>query len=332
MIGMLQIFTISDAGHVVGLVGLVSSLRMHGVDDRVTVLDVGLGPGDRDHLDPACDWVELRQAEGRHPWLLAPYGAWLDPHGVVAYLDCDLVVTAPLDPIVEAAAEGAVCVGIDPWSDRWFAEWTDLFGLRAPLRREEYVNSGAVVFSTEHHPDLLARWWELCQRLDPAEVGRWRPIDHAAGLADQDALNALLMSEVPASAVVRMPAIVHNPDHFGVEVVDVRRMACRVGPDRTPTVILHGIGVPKPWAPRAWRAIRRTAYVRCLEVALARSVRPDRSVPPTPGGGGVPRFERGDLPWWLRPGPGYGVARAFGVVWSWLARTTRPWRRRVRSR
>lgn len=313
-----HIFTIADASHFIGLVGLVASLRAHGLRDRVTVLDLGLTPRHRELLGSTCEWVTLPEAAELHPWQLSAYAACVAPEGVVAYLDCDVIATDSLQPVIDAAESGSVCVGLDPWSDRWYSEWADVFGLRAPLRHEPYVNSGVVIFAVDRHPELLDRWWELSRALDPDRVGRWRSYDVPTGLADQDALNALLMSEVAADAIERLPEIVHDPSHFDLRVEDASQMVCRVGPDGRRAMFVHGIGVPKPWAPRAWRVMRRTAYVRCLERLLASTLRGDAA---------PLRLEPRDVPRWLRPGVVGWVARFGSDVWSWAARTSRRWRR-----
>jgi len=311
----------TSEGHFLGLVALVGSLRMSCVTDVLTVLDLGLTERQRRSLDGVCRFVTLPGTDERHPWLLSPFGTHFDPRGVVGYLDSDVIVTGPLDEVVAAAAAGSVCVGTDPLSTRWFAEWTETFALRAPLRREPYVNSGAVFFSTDHHPDLLSRWWELCVGIDGSRVARDLPFDGPTSLADQDALNAVLMSEVAPEHVRRFPGFVHDPRFGGVTVDDVHRLACRIG--TTPTILLHSLGTPKPWMPKAWRANSRNAYVRCMREVVGRAARP---------GASASRVDAATLPLWLRPGPVGAVAAGAAYQWARLATWTAPAKRWIRAR
>ena len=141
---------------------------------------------------------------------LYPYR--LHAEGVVVYIDSDVIVTSRLDHAFVAARRGMVCAASDP-ARRWFADWGLIFRLERPLRRQVYVGAAFVAFSTTQFPHLLRRWWKCCddlaQRLGSPPPDRTNPV----ALPDQDALNALLMSEVPAGSVELLPqnAVAQGP-------------------------------------------------------------------------------------------------------------------------
>lgn len=312
-----QAFTVGDERYFFGVVALLNSLRLTGNAMPLTVLDAGLAPWQRELLDPHCELVPARP--GVAPHLLkvdAPLASGAD---LTLVLDSDLIVTGSLQPMVDAAAAGRVFVFANQEDQtRWFAAWHELFGLRAPLRRDTYVNSGAVAFSQSRMPELLARWAELCGRMvgEPvmsiATTGR----DYPFWLADQEALNALLLSEVPADDVVRAmpPGMVIGPRHLcAVRVEDVDRLRCTW--EGEPVTLLHAVGTIKPWQTGARRELRRTAYLRCLRRCLTG---PDLVV--------VVPADR--LPPWLRPGPRSMVTAWALHAYDAAARRSRPLRRR----
>ncbi|HXY94812.1 MAG TPA: hypothetical protein VEP49_20280 [Acidimicrobiia bacterium] len=319
--GGVRFFSVTDAEHYLGLVAMVRSLRLQGHRDALTVLDVGLTAEQRRALPAGVHAVHRTEADGRHPFLLSPFAALLDHRGTVVVIDSDVIVTASLAPVLADAQRGQVCAAPDRLPDRWFAEWESLFELGAPLRRQVYVNAGFVAFDTAHHPDLLARWWKCCDGLvGRAEVGM--PRSDPRSLLDQDALNALLMSEVGAerlSFLAAETAIQGRTRLARTRVVDRRRLACRY--EGHATVLLHAIGNPKPWQREAQPALRRTAYVLCLRELLAR--RP-------------PATEY--APAWLRPGSAGRAALEVTVAaasarrwWSDARRAAGRLRRRLRA-
>jgi hypothetical protein len=106
-----------------------------------------------------------------------------------------------------------------------------------------YLNSGALALSLDHWRDLLARWRKACERLRVGQIGR----DPAGPFwaADQDALNALLMSEVsPEAQVVGAERQSLHPDALREVVVrDEERLSCSYR-GATPA-FLHFSLVPK---------------------------------------------------------------------------------------
>jgi hypothetical protein len=304
-------FTIGDHQFFLGVVALLNSLRLTGNAMPLTVLDLGLTPDERRLLEPHCELVAV--ARGRYPWLEKPHLLARSPASVAIFVDADIIVTGSLDPVVDVAHAVGITANVDVAVTRWFAEWSELLGLRAPLRREPYVNSGFVALAPERIPFLLPRWAELCgslrgRRLGPDSLGPDDPV----WLSDQDALNALMMSEVPEGGAARAAdmAIVMSK----VRVDDVDRLACSL--DGRPLRLLHSIGHPKPWEPRARWEWSGDAYGACLRRVL---VGPDLAL-------AVPRAM---VPTWLRPGRAASVERRFMRTYDRAASWTRPWRRRV---
>ena len=207
-----------------------------------------------------------------------------------------------------------VCAAPDFLADRWFVEWESIFGLERPPRRAVYVNAGFVAFSTDHFPDLFRRWWECCN--DLAATHSWPlPRSDPVGLLDQDALNALLMSEVPEDRLwlfCEHPAIEDKESLARTKVVDRRRLVCRF--EGRPTVLLHWTGRPKPWEPAARHDLRRGAYMTCLRALL---IAPDA----------LPSAMRSTAPAWLRPGALNAMAMEVRFVMSSARRgARRVWR------
>jgi len=259
-------YTIANAPFFPGLVALLNSLRLTGNRGELVVLDRGLEEEHRELLAPHATVVKLPDEHVGHPALLKPYAQALDPKGVVVLLDSDMMVVRSLDWIVDRAAAGRICLFPDPIPDRWFEEWADLLELRAPLRRGTYLNAGFVAFDVERWPSLLSRWWELCAKIPAEQVYTDQAVPFWA--ADQDALNALLFSELPDDAVEELPVQREAfPEQLlRVRVQDPRTLASEL--DGEPTTILHYSLGPKAWQRYGWLRLRNDAYVRLLARVL----------------------------------------------------------------
>lgn len=310
-----RFFTISDPAFFVGTVALVNSLRITGHEQEVVVLDRGLTARQRELLAPSVTLVDV-PAGHADPYLVKPFPALVDTDGIVVLLDSDMVVTDSLEPVLERAAAGAICVFPDHPADldRWFAEWHELFGLGTPLRRGDYLNAGFVAVSTARWPGFFPRWWEACARI-PAERETLTDPEPLAQL-DQDALNALLLSEIPEGAVGQLPS--YEWDLRRVSVVDPRTLECRADGVRQP--LLHAWLRPKVWQGR--ENVHANAYERLLPRIL---FAPDAAI----------RLDANDVPRWLRPGAAGQVAlhglRAYNALPEVRARARRAPRRALRG-
>lgn len=308
-------YTIADAGYFPGAVGLLNSLRLTGHSQSLVVLDCGLTPRQRELLAPHCRLFPRDRTSITNPTLLKPFPHLLEPDGIAVLIDSDIVVCGSLEPVLTRARQGAICGVADPEPDRWFAEWEQLFSLAAAPRRQPYVNAGLVAFSVRHHPQLLGRWWSLCERIFSHPTIAEGAADGPSSQADQDALNALLMSEWdPAALAVLPPETSPGPLQMraltaGVHVQDPRSLASRYR--GRPVLALHSLGGRgKPWQHKGWLWLGDNPYPKLLRRLLSRD---DVAL----------RMDMADLPLWLRPGlPGAVAMRALDVLNQvlWAAR------------
>ncbi|MGH2734110.1 MAG: hypothetical protein ACRDKZ_00910 [Actinomycetota bacterium] len=294
--------TLSDDLYFLGTVALINSLRLTNHTGRVVILDVGLRPSQRARLGAHATVIPVPKKEKLHPTQYKAFVHRLRLSGIIALIDSDMIITDSLVDIFKLAEHGRIGVFPDPRADRWFAEWEPLFDLRAPPRRQTYVNAGFVCFAVDHWPTLLERFWRACQRVDPREAFG-RP-DSPFWAGDQDALNAILMSEVPGEALALQAAgLEAYPDQLGLadtKVIDAPSLRCLLH-DRSP-LLLHYSLAPKAWERRAWLRVRADAYVRLLRRLL---VAQDVSI----------SLSREEVPVWLRPGArGWLALRSLDVM------------------
>lgn len=291
-------FTTSDSQFFAGTVAMINSLRLTGNRGKVIVFDLGLSDYQRERLSTIAT-VELPAAapQAFPKALPAPDRAT----GTIVLIDSDMLVVASLRDSLEAAGQGKIVVFPDP-DDRWFEEWRTTFALQAPLRRGRYANAGFVALSVEHWPWFLDRWAEVndripLERLSRSELNPFRD-------TDQDALNAVLMSEVPPDATLMQPewAEAHPDVLHRIRVVDKRKLTCT--DDGRPVTILHQSMRPKTLESSGWRRDFREAYAQLLPRVLCWDDLPLR-------------LEREDLPLWLKPTlPGRLVFRSLTTVHS----------------
>jgi hypothetical protein len=294
-------YTVSDAEFFLGTVMLLNSLRVTGNEGKLVVLDVGLEPRQRALLERHADVVDVSKKIAGSPVSMKPYPYLVGASGTVVVIDSDIVATARLDDALDLARAGRI-VAAPAWEEarnRWYAEWEPTLKLRAPLRREEWVHNGFVVLDTDDWPNLLERWWELCE-LVPAEQAF---LDNQPFNApDADALNALLMSEIPRTALALIP---EGDEAFAGHVVieDVQRLRCTL--NGRPTRLLHYADSPKPWQRRGWLRAGAIGYARVMRRLL---FAPDVTL----------RLDPADAPVWMRPGRQGQVALATLAAASWI--------------
>jgi hypothetical protein len=286
---------IADRSYFLGAVALVNSLRLTGSAGEIAFLDVGLEPTQRALLEREATIHDGPADAGWVSVFAKPRLGLLHPDRVVVLLDNDMVMTGSLDPLFRSAAEGKIVVFDEPDPSRWFSEWQEVFSLRRPLRRGRYVNGACVALSTTVWRGFLERWLELGETVAaerstrPFLLSRDEVVADPIGFNEQDTLNALLMSEVPADAVDSLPRELAPVwvDRHDVRVVDVASLRCSMG--GKPTLLLHSTGVPKPWQRRGW--LRR--HFRAFDRLFTRAVT---------GADAPLRLPSHELPHWLRPG------------------------------
>jgi hypothetical protein len=304
-------YTISSAGYFPGTVALLNSLRVTGNAGELVVLDRGLSPGQRARLEQHAHVVDLPAGAVGHPMLSKPFARLFEPRGIVALVDSDMIVARRLDDVLARAADGKICLFADHRSHRgrWFAEWSDAFRLEAPLRRQTYLNAGFLAFDVDRWPRLLERYWDACALIPPEKV--FAEFDQPFWAGDQDALNALLQSEVPEDATEVLP---DHGEAFPDDLLRVQEDADTLESmlDGRPVTIFHHSLGPKVWERKAWARVRDDAYVRLLpRLFFGEDV-------PLP-------LESNEVPVWLRRGvfsrltlggldAWHGAAR--GAVWA----------------
>ena len=124
------------------------------------------------------------------------------------------------------------------------------------------MNAGFLALSTDHWPDLLARWWELCERVPREQYfGRF---EQPFWAGDQDVLNAILASEIPEEAIAELPADgeAYPEELLEAVVVDERTLRCelRGQPICDPPLLAR----PEGLAAQGLVRLRDDAYVRLL--------------------------------------------------------------------
>jgi len=284
-------FTIGDEAFFGGVAGLVNSLRRQGYTQRIVIADCGFTASQRHKLESHATLIPLSRADVKNPQQYKAFPYLLRPRGTVVIVDSDIIVTDSIDDMIGDARSGKIAVFPDPEDQRWFAQWEEIFALAGTPRRQTYVNSGFVVFSATHWPHLLERWWHACERIFPhPTIREGAARDNPTSQSDQDALNALLMSEVPHEqiAFVAQNRMVFRWDFERVRVLDDASLHCEF--EGTRVAALHAVAGPKPWqAAAAYQATRRNAYIRLLRRLLVGS---DATVHVSPS----------DVAAWLRPG------------------------------
>ena len=244
-------FTVCNDNYFPGLVGLLNSLRLMGHDDPVVVGDCGLTAAQRELLAPHCTLFELRSNLVRNPMQYKPFPFLLHPQGTVVLIDSDMIVTGSLNTVLSLAAQGKICAFPDPEHNRRFSEWQEIFNLSCAPRNQTYVCSGLVAFSVSFWPELLERWWKACGRIrEHPTFQEGVPLSGVTAQADQDALNALLMSEFPSDALSLLPydEQVYLSDLRQVRSFDARTLSCQYKGQQP--VIFTPVLRPNPGSPK----------------------------------------------------------------------------------
>src|SRR5262245_56422838 len=137
-------YTVADAAFFPGVVALFNSLRLVGEGAPLFVVDCGLTTSQQDRLSPHVSLIS--RARTLHPVLQKATGPLAQPAEIMVLIDSDILVTRPLTPLFDDAAQGRIVAFEDDfYRERWFAEWSSL-GLGDP-RRRRYVNFGLLIFS-----------------------------------------------------------------------------------------------------------------------------------------------------------------------------------------
>lgn len=299
MSGNATYYTITDEAFFIGTVALLNSLRLTGHEGEFVTLDCGLTPSQQKRLAPHSRVVPAQRESGYWGYPLKPFAWRPEADGVVVMIDSDILVTGSLDPLLRDAARGRIGLFVDLMAilvdppNRSFAEWQRTLRLVGPLRQQPYLNAGLIAFSVAAWPRLLDRWRETCRLAADASLhSRHRNLhwsENPFTYPEQDALNAILMSEVApeALAVYDYALAPITQARESVQLRDADRLRCVH--DSRDTLLLHNTGRPKQWEPRAWAAGSYTAFADLLPRVLFSD---DVAL----------RLDPGELPAWVRPG------------------------------
>jgi hypothetical protein len=239
------VYSICNERFFLGLVALVNSLRIHGVEAPVVVVDCGLNEQQRDLLAPQATIVPA--PPDVEPHLLKYVGPMQRPADSMLLIDADMIITRSLDPILDDVQAGKIAAFTDPLGDRFFESWRELLDL-PELRRQPYVNAGFLGFPRDPGLRLLERLERDQVLIETAEtIWSGGSSERPTYFADQDLLNALFASVVPASGVsIRGQELAPHPPFQGVHVTDLATATCEYG-DGTPPFLLHHMLKQKPW-------------------------------------------------------------------------------------
>jgi lipopolysaccharide biosynthesis glycosyltransferase len=128
-------YCVADARYFLGAAGMINSLRLQGHTEPIYLLDLGLREEQRRLLDPEVTFVAA--PPGSRPWLSKTIAPLARPAETMVLIDADILVTRPLDELLERAARGRVLAFRND-VERHFEEWGDLLDL-GPVRRAPYV-------------------------------------------------------------------------------------------------------------------------------------------------------------------------------------------------
>jgi hypothetical protein len=237
-------YCVADDRYFLGAVGLINSLRLVGHDEPIVLLDCGLRDEQRELL--AAEAEILTAPAEAPPTMLKAVAPLARPAEVMVLIDTDMIVTRPLaDPIAHAGAGRAVAFEND--TDRFVAGWGELLEL-GPLRRQRYVSFGFLAADGELGLEIM-RLLSDRQRFVDFDRTYWRErriTDYELLYPDQDVLNAILASRVPAERVAVLDKrLAPLPPFDGLRVADEQTLSCEHADGTEPFVIHHWL--VKPW-------------------------------------------------------------------------------------
>ena len=261
-------YCVSDSRYFLGAVGLVNSLRLAGHREPIYLLDCGLTAPQRERLSAEVTLVAAE--EDRPPWLLKTIAPLRHPAEVMVLIDADMIVTRPLDELIDQARAGSLVAAIND-RDRFRPEWGELLGLGA-VRRGPYLSSGLVLCDRELGERVLGLMERLQDRVDFDQTFWRRNVaDYPFLYGDQDVLNGIVHSDrvEPGRLVALDHRLAPTPPFGRLKVVDERTLRCRYRDGAEPYVVHHF--ATKPWLEPTFHG----AYSRLLRRAL---IEPDVTV------------------------------------------------------
>ncbi len=253
-------YCVADERYFLGAVAVINSLRLHGHTEPVVLLDCGLSDVQREIVAPQCTLV--RGPRDVPPYLLKTVAPLAHPAGVAVLIDADMIVTRPLDELIENAAAGRV-VAFHNDRDRFVPEWGEILGL-GQARRRPYVSSGLVFLGGTTGEEVLRLMSAGQDAVDFSLTyyGRNDP-DYPFRYPEQDVLNAVLCTRVEPDSVVTLDnRLAPNPPFRGLRLLDERAVRCGYGDGAEPFVLHHFHR--KPWLDEIYHGLYSRLLARLL--------------------------------------------------------------------
>ena len=245
-----SVYTVANENFFPGLVGLVTSLRVHGHSGPVFVGDAGLKPEQAEAISRQAVIVQLPPDL---PPVFAKSVVPLEhPDDVMIFLDADILCVRPLDPLIACARAGSILavedLGRVGLSQHMWRQWEERLDL-GPLREASYINSGFFALPREEGIRFFTALAECLDRVDPDETfarpGLRADISLPFFYADQDVANAILASARFREHTTVLPYITApHPPFAGIKVSS--GLTC-VGEHGERPHFLHHVR-QKPWA------------------------------------------------------------------------------------
>jgi hypothetical protein len=281
-------YCVADGRYFLGAVGMINSLRLHGHNEAVFVLDCGLTAPQRELL--AAETTIVAAPDGISPYLLKTVAPLAHPSDIAVVIDTDMIVTRSLAGLVADAAEGRV-IAFENDSDRFVPEWGEVLEL-GPIRRRPYVSVGLVLFGGEPGRETLRLLDDRQRRVDMGRTfyGTDEP-GYPFIYPEQDVLNAILSTRIGPDEVKTLSRrLMPNQPFEGLELVDEPTLRCAYRDGLEPYVLHHYLF--KPWIEPMYHGIYSRLLARCL-LGPGLAIRVDeREVPLRFREGALARLER----------------------------------------
>jgi hypothetical protein len=288
-----SVYTVANDGFFPGLVGLVTSLRVHGHSGPVIVGDAGLT---REQAEAVSQEATIVQLPPDLPPTFAKTVAPLEhPDDVMIFLDADILCVRPLEALVARIRAGSTLavedMGRVGLSERMRRQWEDRLDL-GPLRVASYINGGFFAFPREDGIRFFTVLAECLERVDPDETfvrpGLRADLSLPFFYADQDVANAILASARFREHTAILPySAAPHPPFGGIRVSP--GLTC-VGEDGERPYFLHHV-LQKPWSV----PLPSNPYTELLVEFIHHPL--------------APRFDESELPLFLRAGSTARAAR-----------------------
>jgi hypothetical protein len=235
-------YCVSDERFFLGAVGMINSLRLVGHTEPIYLLDCGLTEPQRELL---AGEVELVPSDaGTPPTLLKTIAPLAHPAEVMVLIDADMIVTRPLDELIDQAAGGRL-VAVEHGRQRFCPEWERLPGI-GELHRRPYV-SGALLFCERRAGgEVLSLIDRYAEAVDFEQTTWRRNVPTYPYLyGDQDLLNAVLSARPGIEVEVLDRRLEALMPFEGLRVIDEATLDCAYADGLRPFALHHYLN--KPW-------------------------------------------------------------------------------------